>query len=105
MDDRISNPTREQLLNKLANKKVQIKYGEAFKNGISECLEEILGVSKETLSPELSKEFDKEVDYFHSYVPACLSKCHRDKRLMKRKYSVYFNTEIVLRSTEVCILL
>ena len=87
--------TRYELIDKV-NKKAKIEYGEAFRAAISESLEEVLDVKKANLSSDLVSAFDQEVSNFYQSIPPKLKKCHRDKRLLKRKYKPYFCEKIVL---------
>ena len=95
--DNDPRPTPKKLFNELVvKKKVKVQYGEEFKNGIIDTLQEILGVSKSDLSPAKTKKFDDEVNQFYTYVPDCLKKANRDKKRMKVRFKAYFDRLIVL---------
>ena len=95
--DNNPRPTPKKLFNELViKKKVKAQYGEEFKNGIIDTLQEILGVSKSDLSPAKAKKFDDEVNQFYTYVPDCLKKANRDKKRMKVRFKAYFDRPIVL---------
>lgn len=87
--------TRYELIDKV-NKKAKIVYGEAFRAAISKSLEEVLDVTRANLSSDLVSAFDQEVTNFYQAIPPKLAKCHRDKRLLKKKYKLYFGEKIVL---------
>ena len=99
--------SRKTILTELTKKKIPIKYGEKFREGIGSSLELILGVSKESLSISLRTKFDTEVETFYHYVPTCMEKCGRNKPYMLRRFSDYFDNNFVLEETvddhmEVC---
>ena len=91
--------SRKTILTELQKRKIPIKYGEKFRAGISDSLELILGVSKESLSTSLRKKFDTEVETFYHYVPKSLEKCGRNKPYMLRRFSDYFDNDFVLEET------
>ena len=97
-DNNEFRPTRKMLFNKLVQKEIKPKLGEEFKNGIDETLEEILGVSKASLSVAETKKFNEEANEFYSYVPRCLAKANRDKNRMKARFKKYFDKEISLET-------
>ena len=97
-------PTPKRLFIRLTKiKNYEIVRGETFRSGIVQNLEEILGVSRQDLSSEKLRKFDSEVEEFHSYVPRCLNKCHRNRKRMLKKFKKYFNRLIVLPSDSVSI--
>ena len=97
-------PTPKRLFIRLTKiKNYEIVRGETFRSGIVQNLEEILGVSRQDLSSEKLQKFDSEVEEFHSYVPRCLNKCHRNRKRMLKKFKKYFNRPIVLPSDSVSI--
>ena len=53
MEDKISS--RKKILTDLTKRKIHIKYGSVFRDGVSESLEMILGISKESLSDQNSQ--------------------------------------------------
>ena len=91
--------SRKTILTELTKRKIPIKYGEKFREGISSSLELILGVSKESLSISLRTKFDTEVETFYHYVPTCMEKCGRNKPYMLRRFSDYFDNDFVLEET------
>ena len=101
-DNNEFRPTRKTLFNKLLQKEIKPKFGDEFKNGIDETLEELLGVSKASLSVAETKKFNEEANEFYSYVPQCLAKANRDKNRMKTRFKKYFDKVISLE-TKVCI--
>ena len=101
-DNNEFRPTRETLFNKLIQKEIKPKRGEEFKNGIDETLEEILGVSKSSLSVAETKKFNEEANEFYSYVPKCLQKAGRVKKRMLSRFKDYFEKVISLESVQVC---
>ena len=84
---------RELVLYKL---KVDIKYGDELRNGISKCLEEVLGVSKDTLSNVLLKKFDTEVQQMYTYLPTRMKKFARNKFVVVKKGVAFFSKKIEL---------
>ena len=97
------NPTRYKLFHELVVKKqVKAKFGDEFKNGIEETLQEILGVSKVDLSVAETKRFNQEANEFYSYVPQCLKKAGRVKKRMLSRFKDYFEKVISLESVQVC---
>ena len=97
-------PTPKRLFIRLTKiKNFEIVRGETFRSGIVQNLEEILGVSRQDLSSEKLNKFDSEVEEFHSYVPSCLNKCHRNRKRMLKRFKKYFNRPIVLPSDSVSI--
>ena len=84
---------REKVLYSL---KIDIKFGDELRDGISKGLEEALGVSKDTLSSELLKQFDENVKQMYNYFPGRLKKFARNKFVMVKKSPVFFNKKIEL---------
>ena len=78
------------------NLKVDIKYGSELKEGIVKCLENELGVSRESLSSELVNQFDIEVKQMYEYFPRRMKKISRNKNQVIRKSRVFFNKNIEL---------
>lgn len=78
------------------NLKVDIKYGNELKEGIVGCLENELGVSRESLSSELVNQFDIEVKQMYEYFPRRMKKISRNKNQVIRKSRVFFNKKIEL---------
>ena len=78
------------------NLKVDIKYGNELKEGIVKCLENELGVSRESLSSELVNQFDIEVKQMYEYFPRRMKKISRNKNQVIRKSRVFFNKKIEL---------
>ena len=76
--------------------KVDIKHGDELRQGISKCLEEVLGVSKATLSSELSKKFDTEVQQMYTYLPTRMKKFARNKFVVVKKGPAFFSKKIEL---------
>ena len=100
--DNDPRPTRLKLFNELVIKKdVKAQSGQEFKNGIQETLEEILAVSRASLSVAESAKFDLEANEFYSYVPQCLKKAGRNKKRMKNRFKVYFDKVISLETVQV----
>ena len=77
-------------------KKIKIKYGEELRNGISDCLQEELGVTKDTLSVGFLKGFDKEVDLMYNYLPRRIKKFGRNQSEVVRKSRDFFSRKIEL---------
>ena len=102
LDNNEFRPTRKTLLDKLVQKEIKLKFGDEFKNGIDKTLEELLGVSKASLSVAETTRFNDEANEFYSYVPNCLAKANRDKNRMKTRFKKYFDKVISLQ-TQVCI--
>ena len=99
--------TREELVEELSQKKVEFSYGEEFRNSISECLEQLLDVSKASLSPEMSSQFETEVVMFQKNVLIRMKKANRVKKRMLNRFKDYFSIKIQLVDpplVEVCIL-
>ena len=95
-------PTPKRLFIRLTKiKNYEIVRGETFRSGIVQNLEEILGVSRQDLSSEKLRKFDSEVEEFHSYVPRCLNKCHRNRKRMLKRFKKYFDRLIVLPDNSV----
>ena len=80
----------------LENLTVPIKYGDELRNGISECLEQVLSVSRENLSSFLLKEFDEECRQMYDYFPRRMKKISRNKSEVIRKSRVFFDKKIEL---------
>ena len=87
---------REQVFRNL---KVEIRYGDELRDGISKCLEQALGVSRDTLSNQLQTDFDIEVKQMHAYLPARMKKFARNKFVVIKKSSVFFAKTIELVET------
>ena len=87
---------REQVFRNL---KVEIRYGDELRDGISKCLEQALGVSRDTLSNQLQTDFDIEVKQMHAYLPARMKKFARNKFVVIKKSSVFFSKTIELVET------
>ena len=100
-----SKVTRKSLLDLLTKKKVAIVYSLDFNASVSEAFEQLLNISKESLCDDLRAQFDKEVLQFSKGVPSRLKKCHRDKSLMIKRYPDYFDKEIILVPSKVCMYL
>ena len=94
MEDKISS--RKKILTDLTKRKIHIKYGSVFRDSVSESLEMILGISKESLSDQQRKLFDTEVKTFYDYVPSCLSKAKGNKKFMLKRFAKYFDEDFVL---------
>ena len=84
---------REKVLYDL---KVDIKYGDELRDGISDCLEKALGVSKDALSEQLRKVFDNEVKQMSNYFPFRMKKFARNKFVVIKKSPVFFSKKIEL---------
>ena len=84
---------REKVLYSL---KVDIRYGDELRDGISKCLEEVLGVSKDTLSSKLLKDFNVECKQMYDYLPGRMKKFARNKFVMVKKSVAFFSKKIEL---------
>ena len=84
---------REKVLYSL---KVDIKFSDELRDGISKGLEEALGVSKDTLSSELLKDFNENVKQMYNYFPGRMKKFARNKFVMVKKSLVFFSKKIEL---------
>ena len=84
---------REKVLYSL---KVDIKYGDELRDGISKCLEEVLGVSKDTLSIKLLNDFNVECKQMYDYLPGRMKKFARNKFVMVKKSVAFFSKKIEL---------
>ena len=78
------------------NLKCPIKYGKELSQGIIECLEQALCVSKKNLSNELLKQFDLEVKQMYEYFPRRMKKIARNKSEVIRKSRFWFDKKIEL---------
>ena len=92
-DPKKPRTVREKVLYDL---KVDIKYGDELRDGISESLEKALGVSKDTLSDQLKKKFDIEVKQLYTYLPSRMKKFARNKFVVIKKSAVFFSKKIEL---------
>ena len=84
---------REKVLYSL---KVDIKYGDELRDGISKCLEEVLGVSKDELSSKLLNDFNVECKQMYDYLPGRMKKFARNKFVMVKKSVAFFSKKIEL---------
>jgi hypothetical protein len=80
-------------------KSVTVYYSPEFREKISECLQEILGIERlENLNPKETGKFEKEVDLWYNHVPFWWneSSIKRDVRAFKRHHEGWLSREIHL---------
>ena len=80
----------------LENLTVPIKYGDELRKGISECLEQVLNISRDNLSNYLLNKFDEECRQMYDYFPRRMKKISRNKSEVIRKSRVFFDKKIEL---------
>ena len=80
----------------LENLTVPIKYGDELRNGISECLEQVLNISRDNLSNYLLNKFDEECRQMYDYFPRRMKKISRNKSEVIRKSRVFFDKKVEL---------